>query len=188
MSAYDLPTSLTIRGVAYPINYGWRNAIEILQISGKPEFTGIDKILALVDKIFLNIENIPPEAVMEAAVKARDFLDCGERSDGNPHPKLMDWEQDAPLIIAAINKEAGMDIRTDPNIHWWTVYNWFRNSSGGLWSNVLHMRIKMQKGEELSKEERRFLNENRDMVELKNKDTDATRRAKDEIKQLLGGG
>lgn len=188
MNAYDLPTSLIVGEVAYPINYGWRNAVEILKISGSQKFTSTEKLLAMVDKLFFKIENIPPEFIMEAAAKAKEFLDCGEKPSGKVRPKLMDWEQDAPLIVSAINKEAGKDIRLDPNNHWWTVYNWFRNSSGGLWSNVLHLRIKMNEGKELTKEERRFLNENLEMIELKNKDTDATRRAKDELKELLNGG
>ncbi len=188
MSAYDLPTSLQVRGVAYPINYGWKNAIETLCILGNPDIDAAIKTLAMVDKVFGNLETIPPEAVLEAASAAREFLDCGEVPDKTPGPKLMDWEQDAQLIVSAINKEAGFDIRTNPELHWWTVYDWFRNSSGGLWSNVLHIRLKLSRHEELTKEEQRWYKKNAAMVDLKNTETSAIKQAKDELKEFLGGG
>ena len=58
----------------------------------------------------------------------------------------------------------------------------------GLFCTVLRIRNKLSAGEKLDKSEKKFYRENRKLVELKNKDTDAVRQAREEIKGLLGGG
>ena len=188
MAAYDLPTSLLVGEVAYPINYGWKNAIAALAELSDPEKGRAEKVTNMVCRIFPQWAHIPAADIPEAIEKARWFLDCGREPDGKIRPKLMDWEQDADIIIPALNQVSGQEIRMSPDIHWWTVYGWFMSIDKGLFCTVLRIRNKLSTGEKLDKSEKKFYRENRKLVELKNKDTDAVRQAREEIKGLLGGG
>lgn len=187
-SLYDLPTSLNIRGVEQPINYDWHTALDILIYMGNAEHSHIDKLVHMLMTLYPNWLQFRSEDIPEAIERAYAYLDCGQRPDGKVRPKLIDWEQDAQLIIGAINKEANKDIRTEPQLHWWTIYNWFIGSSGGAWSNVLHLRSKLAKNQPLNKAEKQYYRDNAAIIDLKNKDTEIVRREKEEILKMLGGG
>lgn len=48
-------------------------------------------------------------------------LDCGQEDEEDIMPvKVMDWEQDEPILFPAINQVAGCEVRSVPYIHWWT--------------------------------------------------------------------
>ena len=125
MSAYDLPTSLTIGGVGFPIRSGWRAIVDILVACGDSELDDETKALVLLQIMFPEWEKIPESCIPEALEKACAFIDCGQKDDGKPRPKMIDWEQDAPIIIPEVNKVAGREVRIDPNIHWWTFFGFF---------------------------------------------------------------
>lgn len=166
MSAYDLPTSLTIGGVGVPIRYGWRAIVDILVACGDPELDDETKALVLLQIMFPEWEKIPESCIPEALEKACAFIDCGQKDDGKPRPKMIDWEQDAPIIIPEVNKVAGREVRIDPNIHWWTFFGWFMGIGEGVLGNVLNIRQKLRKGEKLDKWEREYYQENQAMCDL----------------------
>jgi hypothetical protein len=125
MMAYDLPTSLYIGEVEHPIRYNWLAVLDILAACADPELDDAEKALCVLQIFYPNWEEIPSDRLQEACKKACDFIDCGQKDDGKPKPKMIDWEQDAPIIIPEINKVAGKEVRLDPNIHWWTFFGWF---------------------------------------------------------------
>ena len=118
---------------------------------------------------------------MEAVEKANDFLDCGSRWDKTPKPRMMDWEQDAGIIIPAVNAVAGQDIRLDPDIHWWTFFGWYMSIGDGLFATVLRIRGKKAKGKPLDKWEEEFYRENRQIIDLHTEETDEIRKEKENI-------
>lgn len=169
MIAYDLPVSMEIGGKIIPIRYGWRSIVDILRACADPELDEYSKAEVILS-IFYK-EEIPAEHLQEALQKANAFIDCGcQRSDA-PQQKLMDWEQDAGILIPAINSVAPSDIRLDPDIHWWTVFGWFMGIGDSVFSAVLRIRSKLAKGEKLDKAEREYYLSNRSMINLKNKET-----------------
>lgn len=185
MNAYELPTSLIIRGVAYPINSGWKNIIGILSDFSSPQLSQSLKVASMLRKLYINWQNIPPEDTAEAIEKACQFLDCGRKPDGKTRPRVMDWQQDAELIIPAVNRVAGREIRMDPDIHWWTFMGWYMSVGESLFSTVLHIRGKKAKGKKLEKWEEEFYQENKEMIDLKTDDTEEIRKEKDSILKWL---
>lgn len=147
-----------------------------------------EKIAYMLVKLFPKWEELKPEQIPEAIEKACDFLDCGRKYDDSVKPKLVDWEQDAEIIVPAVNKSAGREIRENPNIHWWTFFGWYMNIEGGIFATVLRIRSKIAKNEKLENWEKKFVSDNSDLIILKNPDTDAIRQEKEDIKAWLGGG
>ena len=60
--------------------------------------------------------------------------------------KLLDWQHDANLIVADINKVAGQEVRDLPFVHWWTFLAWFHGIGQGQLSTVVAIRDKLRKG------------------------------------------
>lgn len=166
MRAYDLPTSLTIGEVAYSIQYGWKTILDIFAAINDPDMDSEMKGEAILKLFYPDWVNIPSRCIPEAIEKACDFMDCGYQKTDEKRPRLVDWEQDAPLIIPAINSVAKQEIRLNPNIHWWTFYGWYMAIEGGLFSSVLRIRQKQATGKKLEKCEEEFLTHNRKLVEL----------------------
>ena len=169
MTAYDMPISLEIGGVGYSIRYGWRAVVDVLIACNDPDLAEYPQLHAevILRIMYPDCDKIPAEHLQEALQKACEFIDCGQRDDGTPKPKMIDWEQDAPLIIPEINKVSGQEIRLDPNIHWWTVFGWFMGIGDGLLASVLHIRKKMIQGKKLDDWEKEFFRENSDICRLK---------------------
>lgn len=67
----------------------------------------------------------------------------------SPAPPLLDWEQDAPLIAADINKAAGCEVRALPYLHWWTFMAWFNSIGDGQLATLLRVRSKLRHGQKL---------------------------------------
>lgn len=170
MNAYDLPTSLTIGGVDHPIRYGWRTVLDIIDGLNQPEFDEQMKMEMMVQILYPNWRDIHYEDLQEAIKKASDFIDCGQKPDGSQKPKTVDWNQDAQMIIAAVNHVANREIRLDPNIHWWTFYSWYMSIEGGLFSQVISIRKKRAERQKLEKWEEKFYRENRKLIEFENSD------------------
>lgn len=171
MRAYDLPTSLVIGEVVHPIRYGWKTILDIFAAMNDPDLDKEMKAEVILKLFYPNWQLIPSVLIPEALEKACDFMDCGRKKCDSYRPRLVDWEQDAAIIIPAINSVAKREIRMNPNIHWWTFHGWYMSIEGGLFSSVLHIRQKQAKGKKLEKWEEEFLVENRNLVELQNKQT-----------------
>ena len=69
-------------------------------------------------------------------------MNCGQTLPRSPAPPLLDWEQDAPLIAADINKAAGCEVRALPYLHWWTFMAWFNSIGDGQLATMLRVRSK----------------------------------------------
>ena len=119
--------------------------------------------------MFPKCDEIPAEHIQEALDKVADFIDMGI-SDDSKKPKTMDWEQDAPIIIPAVNKVLNTEIRAVQYMHWWTFLGAYMEIGESLFSNVLHIRQKMAKNKKLEKWEQEFYKENKSLIDFKNTD------------------
>jgi hypothetical protein len=185
MSAYDLPTSLTIGEVDFAIRYGWRPVLDVLAACSDPELDDRAKAECLLKIMYPDWKNIPPQHLGEACQKAAEFIDCGQTDDGKPKPRLIDWEQDASIIIPEINKVAGKEVRLEPNIHWWTFLGWYMGIGEGLLASVLHIRQKKAKHKKLESWEQEFYNANKEIIDLKIAETEEIRKEKDDLLKWL---
>lgn len=185
MNAYGIPTSLTVGGVGYAIRTDYRAVIDILIAQADPELDQGSRTLVMLQILYEDWKNIPPEHLQEAIDKAVDFIDCGQKESGKKSPRLMDWEQDAFLIIPAVNKAAHTEIRALPYMHWWTFFSYFMETGESLFSSVVHIRQKRAKNKKLEKWEEEYYRENKDLIDLHAKLTEEEQKEKEEIEKWL---
>lgn len=157
-----LPETLTVAGREYPIRADFRVAINILEAFNDPELSDLEKTLVCLECLYETI----PDDIDEALKKAAWFIDGGE-AVSESKLRLMDWEQDEKMIIASVNRVVGYEVRAADFLHWWTFLGYFYEIGEGRFSMIVGLRAKMARGKELTKDEREFIRENRDMVKLK---------------------
>lgn len=185
MNAWDLPTSLTISGVVLNIRTDFRAILDILTAFGDPELDNEDKWQVALTIFYEDTDLINADNAEEAGKKMVEFIDMGEKSEKKHNLNLMDWEQDAHLIIPAINRVTGKEIRFLEYMHWWTFLGAYMEIGECAFATVVSIRSKKAKGKKLEKWERDFYNENKETVDLKRKLTDEEKAEEEAEKQLL---
>lgn len=175
-SAWEFPTSLNIGDVDYEIRTDYRAVLDLLTALADPDLTDDDPQMTaymqsrvILEIMFPDCDNIPTEHIQEALEKVSEFIDMGI-SDDRKKPKTMDWDQDAPILIPAINKVLNTEIRAQKYMHWWTFLGAYMEIGESLFSNVIHIRQKKAKGKKLEKWELDFYKENHSLIDFKQKD------------------
>lgn len=176
MNVWNFPTSLNIGGVEYEIRTDYRVILDLLMALNDPELSDSDNKMTaymqsrvILEIMFPDWDNIPQEHIQEALDKVAEFIDMGI-GDDSKKPKTMDWEQDAPIIIPAINKVLNKEIRAEKYMHWWTFLGAYMEIGEGLFSNVIHIRQKKAKGKKLEKWEQEFYKENKSLIDFQHKE------------------
>lgn len=196
MDAWKLPDVLEVSGIKYKIRTEYSVILDILKAMNDPDIFEPDmteeekqweKILTMLQILYIDFENIPFEDYKEAAEKASEFIDMGIKNDGRPTPRMMDWDQDAPIVIPAINKVLGKEIRSPlGSIHWWTFLGAYMEIRECLFSDVLGIRHKKIKGKKLEKWEQEFYLSNKNLIDLKTKKIERSQEERDELRELFG--
>lgn len=183
MSLWDLPTSAKIGGVSYQIHADFRDILDIFRYLNDPDSPEYLRWRIAVALFYDG--DIPLEHLQEAMDYLANFISCGE-SDGKPGPKLLDWDQDAQMIVADVNKVAATEIRALPFLHWWTFVAYFNAIGEGQLSTVVSIRDKLRRGKPLEKWETDYYRKNRDRVDMKQKYSAEERAEQERLKKLLG--
>ena len=163
-----LPKTLNVNGIDYPIETDYRNILEIITAFGDDELTDQEKAYVCMMRLFRDLTVIPKNDFEDVYRAAVAFIECHIHDD-KPNPKVVNWEKDEQLIFPAINKAAGMEVRSVPYMHWWTFLGYFQSiDQESIWGFILSIRQKKAKGKKLEKYEKEFYNANRTlcMVEL----------------------
>ena len=185
ISPWILPKSAIVGGKEYPVNADFRDILEIigyLTDSSRPEFIRWQIAIGL----FYDGE-IPTEFHQEAMEYLAEFIAYGEdkREAG---PKLLDWDQDAQIIVSDINKVAGMEVRSVPFLHWWTFLSYFYGIGEGQLSTIVSIRNKKRRGKKLEKWEEEYYNENKDRIDFKKTYSAEEKAVLDRFTKWLQGG
>ena len=190
-SAWEFPTSLNVGGVDYEIRTDYRAVLDLLAALSDPELTDSDAQMqsymqsrVILEIMFPECDSIPMEHWQEALNKVSDFIDMGI-SDDHKKPKTMDWEQDAPILIPAINSVLNCEIRAQEYIHWWTFLGAYMSIGESLFSNIIHIRQKKASGKKLEKWEQDFYRENKSLIDFKQKDQ-RSEEEKDALRSYFG--
>ena len=190
-SAWDFPTSLNIGGVDYEIRTDYRAVLDLFTALSDPELTDEDEQVTaymqnrvMLEIMFPQCDDIPLEHMQEALEKVTEFIDMGI-SDDRKKPKTMDWEQDAPILIPAINRVLNCEIRAQKYLHWWTFLGAYMEIGESLFSNIVHIRQKKASGKKLEKWEQDFYNDNKSLIDFKQKDKRSTEE-KDVLRDYFG--
>ena len=151
MDVYNLPTSLCIGGVDCCIRTDFRAIIDILRAFNDPDVINAKMgVWVMIKILFEHPEQIPPDCIEEAIKKALEFIDGGFTVEEKTHPpKVMDWDKDAKLIMAAVNKVAGEDIRAQKYVHWWTFLSHYAEVGESTLTYIIGIRQKKAKHEKL---------------------------------------
>lgn len=183
-----LPSSLVVGNEERPINTDFRISLLIFQAMNDLELSDHEKMHVMLECLYEDIDSIPDESLQEAIEQANWFLDGGKMfQDKEVQPKrLLDWEQDEQLIFPAINKVAGFETRSVEHIHLWTFLGFFSEIGEGLFSTVLSIRHRKSKGKKLDKHEEEFYKENKSMIDLQTKYTEAEQKEIDYWNKILG--
>lgn len=170
---FFLPKTVDIDGAKYSIRYDYRVILEIITMLSDTDLKPEEKGMAILEMFYVDYEKI--RNVQEAIEKCYWFIDCGNESKKNNSPRLMDWEQDFPYIIAPVNRVLGYDARgvdydVDSNtggLHWWTfVSAYMEIGADTTISQIISLRSKMKKGKKLEKWEREWIRSNYDAVHI----------------------
>ena len=183
---WELPTSLTVGGEEWKIRTDFRAVLDILKYFADPDYEQDEKWAICLDILYEDFEQMPHYFHEEAAKQAVEFIDMGIRDDGKQKPTLMDWEKDAPIIIPALNKEAGMEVRSVPYMHWHTFLGHYMSIGESLYAQDISIRAKREKGKKLEKWEQEFLKENKELIELKRKKPGRSAEEKAALDELFG--
>lgn len=173
-------------GKEYPVNADFRSVLLVIQTLQSPELP--EWMRWPVAMCLFYQTKIPAEQEQAAAKWLAEFLTAGEpETEEHPAPaKLMDWQQDAAIIVSDINKVAGCEIRALPFLHWWTFISYFRGIGEGQLSTIVNIRSKLRKGNPLEKWEKDFYRENKDRVDLKHRYTAEEIEEQQRLKEILG--
>lgn len=185
MNCWELPEQAELDGMRYRIHADFRDVLDILsrlENPDEPEFLRWAQALALFYE-----EPVPPQSRETAMRWLADFV-AGEQAQENtrPAPQLLDWQRDARMIIADVNKVAGCDIRTLPFVHWWSFLAWFGAIGEGQLSMVVSIRDKLRRGKKLEKWEQEYYRENRARIDLPRRYSAEEQQERDRLNQLLG--
>ena len=193
---WELPTSISVNNTEYAIRTDYRAVMDLLTAFSDKEMLGESEeetniIRALLVLNILFVDEVKPEDQNEAIKKAIEFIDMGiESSRDVKKPTLMDWEQDAPLIIPAINKVLGREIRADKYMHWWTFLSAYMEIGECSFTHIINIRDKKAKGKKLEKWELEYIQEHKDIVLLREKFTEKEQlereAEKNAVNELLG--
>lgn len=187
--AWNFPTSIEIGGADYKIRTDYRVVLDLFTALNDPECFGstkeeknINHATMILQIMIPECDSIPSEHIQEAINKVCEFIDMGIKEDDNSRKKnkTMDWEQDAPILIPAINKVLCTEIRSVEYMHWWTFLGAYMEIGESLFSNVIHIRQKKAKNQKLEKWEIEFYKENKSLIDFEKK----TKRSEEEQKAL----
>ena len=174
---YELPISVEIDNHHFAItNKGdYRMVIDCFIALEDAELTDTERLYAAL-MIFYGLDEIEDivetfgDHITEAAEKMFNFFNCNQEKIGyQAKHKLIDWEQDEQLIVSAINKVAGKEIRFEPYIHWWTFIGYYMAVGSGPLATVVSIRDKIANGKKLDKQEQEYRNNNPHYFIWKNK-------------------
>lgn len=169
---YGLPKTLEINGIEYAIRPDFREVLEVLEIMADVDLTQEERWYLTLLFFYPDFDMIPYSDCEEAIKRCYWFLNGGktEEDTGN-HPRLMDWQQDFPLIIAPVNRIMGHDIRGDEYVHWWSFLAAYGEIGECTWAQVVHIRDAKARGRPLDKTDQEWYRKNKKLVDLDQKIT-----------------
>ena len=184
ISLWNLPTETVIGASAYTIHTDYRDIIEIFSYFSNPdlpEFIRWQIALALFYE-----QPVPVQDQDQAMEYLSWFINGGSMPSAKAGPKLLDWQQDAAIIVADVNKVAGQEIRALPFVHWWTFLSWFNAVGEGQLSTVVAIRDKLARGKKLEDWEKEYYREHKQKVDIQRQHSEQEIRERQHLEDLLG--
>ena len=186
--SYKLPETLEVNGTEYAIRTDYRAVLRVLEAMSDPDLEDSEKILIAFKIIYEDFEELPVSDYEEAFEQIMWFINNGE-CDDKPYTsktRLIDFVQDEKILIPAVNRVAGCEIRRLEYLHWWTFLGYYMEVGDCTFSTVMNIRSKKAKGKKLEKWEEEFFSANKELVILKTRESKAEREEKERLNAMLG--
>lgn len=183
---YGLPNTVTVCGEEFRIRTDFREILDIMEILNDVEIGDKERSFLALLFFYPDFEDMSPEGYQEALKQCFWFINGGHHDEqaGKKPPRLMDWEQDFPYIIAPINRVLGCESRAQEHVHWWTFLSAYMEIGECTLAQIVHIRDMKSKGKPLDKADREWYRRNQKLVDLK---TRYTSTEEDILKQWGGG-
>ena len=164
MIQYKLPIDVEIDGKVYNFRHkaDYRQILDIIQILNDDELPENEKYF----NALLYFYEVIPEDTETAIKYMMWFIACGNEEHQSNEQPIMSWEKDFDIIASAINKQGNIEIREIPYMHWWTFVGKYMEIGESVFSTVVSIRSKLQKGEKLEQWESEFYAKNKNRVDL----------------------
>ncbi len=178
---YTLPQEVAFSKGNYKINGDFRNILKIFRVlQGQyPEYIRWKIAMELFYSPSLDAEDY--EAGLAYFGEFVSPEGCGGGGE-----KLLDWDADAPAILAGVNAVAGQEVRSLPFVHWWTFLGWFHAISPGELSTRVAIRDKLRRGKKLEPWEQEYYREHKTLVDLKPQYSAEELAEKERLNAILG--
>lgn len=185
---YQLPKTLEVNGNEYSIRTDFRDILRVIEAMSDPDLEDPEKVYVAMYIVYEDFEDIPTSDYEEAFKKLIWFIDGGEDRENkvSSHAKLIDFEQDEMILIPAVNRVAGKEIRDLKYLHWWTFLGYYMEVGECTFSTVISIRSKRAKGKKLEKWEQEFFDANRDLVLIRHKESEQEKEEKARLNAMLG--
>ena len=137
-----------------------------------------------------DVARTPRETLEQLMLGMFKFMNCGKSREelGAKQPfHLLDWEKDSQLVCSAVNKVAGMEIRSCSYLHWWTFMGYYLAIGESALATVISIRSKIARNKPLEKFEKEFRRENPQFFNMDYR-TQQDREEDELIKQLWNSG
>lgn len=180
---YYLPKTLEVCGRAFEIRSDYRAVLDAVAALNDPDLTRAEQVEACLRIIYPERDTLPDS--LEAFQKAMRFIACGEERKSERAYKIMDWEQDFPLIVSPVNRVLGYDCRGTEYLHWWSFVAAYYEIGDCAFAVITNIRNKKIRGKRLDEWEKEYCRNNPHLVELKGRRSEEEKALIDEI---LGGG
>lgn len=182
---YDLPKTVEFGGRKWDINSDFRDVLTVLSAFEDPDLKDNEKAYVCLYNMYPDFDDIPKEQLQAAYEAVMGFIDHGgSKKQGR---RTVDWTQDADLLFPAVNSVAGYEVRSVEYLHWWTFLGLFMEIKESTYSTVLSLRQKKWvKHKKLEKWEREFWTNNKDICEIKRRETEEEKAEKAKFDAILG--
>ena len=195
---FELPTSITIGEKKHPIrNKGdFRMVLDCFACLQDVELAEQERVITSLCIFYSDITSIDDigevfsteEELVQAVNSMYDFFNCGQKNIGaKQNYKLIDWEDDSQMIISAINRVAGKEVRAEEYVHWWTFMGYYLAIGDCPLSTIVGVRDKIVRGKKLDKWEQEFRRDNPEYFVWNHKSVEDLE-AEEYIRQIWNNG
>lgn len=181
MSGYRLTKSVCIGGKLYDIRSDYSVILDIIEASEDQTLDGWEKVYIILNAFYPKIDEIPHEHYQEAVDRCMEYISAGFPKGHGNYPSVVSFSKDFPVIVGAVNRILGYDIRSIPydaetntgGVSWETFMSAYLEIGDCLFAQVVNIRNKLAQGKKLEKHEKEWYNQNRELVDIKKKYTAA---------------
>lgn len=151
MNAWTLPVCVTVGGQPRAVYTDYRDILYLLNWLDGPRGAALrpdERWYVALALFYRDFAALDPALYPEAAAALAAFLAAGQPA-APAGPRLIDWQKDAGLIVAGVNRAAGCEVRALPYLHWWSFIAWFAAIGEGALATVVAIREKLARGKRL---------------------------------------